>query len=87
MSNNTLINISEYPVKPVLKRLLQDKTTGENIVFATDSYIELGDRYTKKSHIDPDLLLGMSVWDIQPRVFKNAADQANRTKKNAEVMI
>ena len=49
-----LINISEYPVLPVLKILLQDKTTKQNIVFATSSYAHLGERYAENRHIDPD---------------------------------
>ncbi len=81
-----LINISEYPVKPVLKLLLSDKTTKQNIVFATSSYSHLGARYREESHIDEDLLFGMDAMSIQPRVLKDSADQANRTKKKAEVM-
>ena len=81
-----LINISAYPVKPVLKLLLSDKTTKKNIVFATNSYSHLGKRYEESCHIDTDLLLGMDAMEIQPRVLKDAADQADRTKKKAEVM-
>ena len=33
-----LIEINAYPVKNVLSRLLLDKTTGKNIIFATDDY-------------------------------------------------
>ena len=81
-----LINLSEYPVKPVLKLLLADKTTKQNIVFATGSYAHLGARCREESHIDEDLLFGMDAMLIQPRVLKNAAEQADRTKKKAEVM-
>ena len=80
------INLSEYPVGPVLKLLLADKTTKQNIIFATDSYTELGDAYKVDSHIDIDLLLGMDAMEIQPRVLKEASEQADRTKKKAEVM-
>ena len=81
-----LIKISEYPVKPVLKLLLTDKTTKQNIVFATGSYSHLGAHCGEESHIDEDLLLGMDAMLIQPRVLKNASEQADRTKKKAEVM-
>ena len=64
-----------------------DKTTHQNIVFATRSYEDLGDRYGEECHIDIDLLLGMDAMEIQPRVLKNLSDQADRTKKRAEVMI
>lgn len=73
-------------MEPVLKLLLADKTTKQNIIFATDSYTELGDAYKVDSHIDIDLLLGMDAMEIQPRVLKEAAAQAERTKKKAEVM-
>ena len=82
-----LIRINEYPVKPVLKLLLADKSTKQNIVFATNSYTHLGKRYEESCHIDAELLLGMDAMEIQPRVLKDAADQADRTKKKAEVMI
>lgn len=81
-----LINISEYPVKPALKVLLQDKTTKQNIVFATDSYKHLGNRYSAKSPIEPELLYGMEAMDIQPRVLKDETAQTDRTRKRAEVM-
>ena len=81
-----LININSYPVKPVLKLLLTDKTTKQNIVFGTDSYEHLGDSYKKNCQIEVSLLKGWSKIEIQPRVLKKAADQADRTKKKAEVM-
>ena len=37
-----LIEINAYPVKNVLSRLLLDKTTGKNIIFATDDYARYG---------------------------------------------
>ena len=78
-----LISITKYPVKVALKLLLADKTTKENIVFATDSYSDLGDSYQAECHIDKDLLLGMK---LQPRVLKDKEEQTNRTKDKAEVM-
>ena len=81
-----LIDLTEYPVKPVLNLLLADKTTKENIVFATDSYAPLGDDYKEDAHITLELLSNMDKWEIQPRVLKNASDQIERTRKKAEVM-
>ena len=83
---NKLISISEYPVKSVLKILLSDKTTKENIVFATDSYLSLGDAYQPNRQIDTTLLSNMGDMAIQPRVLKSIQDQADRTKSKAEVM-
>ena len=81
-----IIRIQKYPIKPVLKLLLADKTTRQNIVFATYSYEHLGNRYKEDCQIDDMLLLGMDAMEIQPRAFKEASEQAERTKKKAEVM-
>ncbi|MBR3722521.1 MAG: hypothetical protein IKN12_07110 [Selenomonadaceae bacterium] len=45
-----LIQLDEYPVKDALHILLQDKTTGKNIIFATEAYSELGEKLS--SYID-----------------------------------
>ncbi|MBO6178369.1 MAG: hypothetical protein J6O04_04280 [Selenomonadaceae bacterium] len=53
-----LIQLDEYPVKDALHILLQDKTTGKNIIFATEAYSELGEKLSsyidtfKRSHAD-----------------------------------
>ena len=52
-----LIKIDEYPVRPVLKTLLLDKTTKENILFATDDYQDFGDEYTAQAKMTEELLL------------------------------
>lgn len=81
-----IIDIAGYPVRPVLKILLLDKTTKQNIVFATDSYSSLGAMFLPNSHIEIELLLGMNACQLQPRVLKNKQEQTNRTKEKAEVM-
>ena len=72
-------------VKPVLKTLLQDKTTGQNILFATDDYLRFGTEYGAKMQMREDLLLNIRQ-EIQPRVAKSIEAQKNRTKVKAEVM-
>lgn len=79
-------NINEYPVKPVHKLLLADKTTKQNIVLATKSYEYLDPAFKEDCPIDTDLLFGMSSFVIQPRVLKDSAEKADRTRKHAEVM-
>ncbi len=81
-----LISLTDYPVKPVLNFLLADKTTKQNIVFATDSYSYLGDAYQANRQIDTNLLMRMGDDAIQPRVLKSLQEQAERTKSKAEVM-
>lgn len=82
---NKLIDLEAYPVKPVLERLLQDKTTKQNIIFATDAYVENGDEFTETAQITVDKLLGYERVKIQPRVEKAAEEQILRTRKKAEV--
>lgn len=75
----TLIDISSYPVSGVLKTLLLDRATEENIVFATEVYeTEPTAEITLEwlaSHAD----------DIQPRVSKSVQTQQERTRKAGEV--
>ncbi|MCR4943131.1 MAG: restriction endonuclease subunit M [Clostridium sp.] len=78
-----LIDFNSYPVRDVLQLLLQDKTTKQNIMFATEAYAEIG--ITPRTPITVDLLLGMDELAIQPRVFKSFEEQAERTRKKAEV--
>lgn len=82
---DNLINIKEYPVKDVLKLLLKDKTTGKNIIFATDAYSAVDNSINAKSQITTELLLGFKSCVIQPRVQKSQEEQAARTRKKAEV--
>ncbi|MDE7089205.1 MAG: hypothetical protein K2O54_03715, partial [Prevotella sp.] len=78
-----LIEINAYPVKNVLRKLLQDKTTGKNIIFATDGYTRYGCYDTDQ--ITEGSLLGFASLDIQPRVMKDRTEQSERTRKKAEV--
>ncbi len=80
-----MIQLTGYPVEPVLKILLEDKTTKQNIIFATDIYTEDNPRCTAKSAMTVELLLGFQACPIQPRVAKAVEDQQERTRKKAEV--
>lgn len=75
-----LIDLKSHSVNTVLNLLLKDRTTEKNIIFATDAYdnIEFTTEITKK------LLLSDS-FDIRPRVLKSLEEQAQRTRKKAEV--
>lgn len=79
-----LITIHEYPVAPVLNALLKDKTTGQNIIWATDMYTSLGEGFRDRQPITSQVLL--SYPDIiRPRIAKSLEDQQVRTRKKAEV--
>ena len=79
-----LIDIRSYPVTEVLDTLLQDKSTKKNIIWATDTYEELGEGFTDKAQIYADYLLRSSDI-ILPRIQKSQEAQAQRTRKKAEV--
>ena len=70
----------------VFKRLLIDRTTRKNIIWATEEYSELGKRYLPKSEILRESITGVHSGVIKPRVTKAIEAQADRTKKKAEVM-
>ena len=69
-----LIDFESYPISPVLDRLLQDKTTKQNIIFATDAYLENGPDFAETAQITVDKLLGYMKIKIQPRVEKAAEE-------------
>lgn len=79
-----LIDISSYPVANVLDLLLQDKSTKKNIIWATDTYEELGEGFTDKVQMSADALLQRPDL-IRPRIQKSQEAQAQRTRKKAEV--
>jgi hypothetical protein len=68
----------------MLKYLLVDKTTKENIIFATDVYYTKDYPVFATDQITVDVINWSSV-DIQPRVAKSRSEQSKRTRKNAEV--
>lgn len=75
-----LINVEDDLIKPLLSLLLKDKTTGGNIIWATDTYSD----FKEKDHMnEEDILLHSEV--IKPRVEKSLDEQKTRTKKKAEV--
>ena len=81
--NEMLMGIADFSVDEYLEKLLVDKTTGKNIIFATDDYVEY--RYDKRAEMTVDAIRGMDADAIQPRVKKSQQEQAERTKKKAEV--
>ncbi|MBE7004597.1 MAG: restriction endonuclease [Ruminococcaceae bacterium] len=84
-----LINITDDIVRlhkaGILDRLLCDKTTGRNILWATDAYAELGPRYERNEEIAPELITGASLGVIKTRARKAFEQQTERTRHRAEV--
>ena len=69
----------------LLEILLQDKTTGKKILWATDSYESKGKKYAPLAPITSDLVTGKNGKLIQPRAVKSKEEQILRTRDKAEV--
>jgi hypothetical protein len=69
----------------LLEILLQDKTTGYNILWATDSYDSNGHLFAPTANITSDLITGSLGNLIQPRALKSKTEQLYRTRDKAEV--
>lgn len=72
-----LIDLYSYPVRTAMRFLLEDKTTGENIIWATNTYERYGDGYRQDNQITPELISGVYANLIQPRILKAEAEQAH----------
>ena len=73
----------QYP--DVLNILLLDNTTQTNILWATDNYEHLGEKYNFTAQILAELITGINCNIIMPRVQKNIFLQQSRSKHMAEV--
>lgn len=62
-----------------------DCTSKKNIIWATDSYENLGKHYAPTQRIKPELVTGLYGKIIQPRAAKSLLEQRRRTKDKAEV--
>ena len=88
-SNNAGIGFIEnfearYPLE-ILKQLLKDRTTGNNVIWADDEYEELGEGYQAEDEITIDKIIGVNSGVIKPRIAKEQEKQSQRTKSHAEV--
>lgn len=79
------IDLDMRQVRSVLPILLQDRTTKRHIIWATDTYAAYGEGYGAKDPITAALVTGENSRMIQPRIAKAVREQADRTKKHAEV--
>ncbi len=84
-----LINIQDDVIRlhaaGLLTRLLADKTTGRNIMWATDAYAANGARYERNEQITPELITGANTGIIKTRARKAFEQQTERTRRRAEV--
>lgn len=84
-----VINIQDDLLKihklGLLDKLLVDKTTEKNIMWATNAYCSLGARYERNEPITPDLITGPNASVIKTRARKAMEQQSERTRQHAEV--
>ena len=80
-NENDILNLDPE----VLSKLLIDHTTKQNILWASNDYVNLGDGYGFHDHILPELITGDKAYVIRPRVLKEKELQTARSKDKAEV--
>lgn len=69
----------------LLNRLLEDKTTKQNILWATDAYNAFGEAFGRMQPILPEQITGGNADRIQTRAEKERVAQNQRTRQHAEV--
>ena len=83
------IDIEEDEIKSwgheILENLLRDRTTGENIIWATDDYASKGEGYSFYDFITPEKICGENRHLIQPRISKSLKNKKKRIVDKAEV--
>ena len=84
-----VINIQDDILKlhalGLLDRLLQDKATKGNILWATDAYAELGEWYSPGNEIRPQRITGEWSDLIKTRARRAMEQRTERTRQHAEV--
>ena len=89
MSPEKSIDIKENDLLKIdhslLEILLKDKTTGKNIIWATDNYSKYGELYTSEKEIKIELITSHHGGVIKPRVEKSKEERLQRVRQKAEV--
>lgn len=73
-----LIDLNYPLLRAALPRLLEDKTTGRNIVWATDSYAHLGAEFAPGAPITIEALDKLGD-EFRPRVLKRDDERRKRS--------
>ena len=71
-------DFQKFPLADALPILLSDKTTGKNIIFATDEYKNLSEEAEKTSEIQVGFFSPDSDFVIEPRVVKALEQKTNQ---------
>lgn len=84
--HQNLIDILESSLdRKILNVLLSDKTTNENIIWATNDYEDLGEDYLFHTQITVEAITGNNERIIKPRAAKEKSVQQLRSREKAEV--
>ena len=81
IKENDLLKID----RSLLEILLKDKTSGKNIIWATDNYSKYGELYTSEKEIKIELITSRHGGIIKPRVEKSKEERLQRVRQKAEV--
>ena len=76
--------VAQYS-RELLEILLKDRTTNENIIWATSDYASLGELFAPSEQIYISLITGAYSKLIPPRVSKSHEHTNNSTREKAEV--
>ena len=71
--------------KDLLNILLKDRTSNNNLLWATDEYNYLGENYSANKQITVELITDVNGEVIKPRVEKTKQEQTVRIRQKAEV--
>lgn len=89
VNDRVTINIQDDILKlhglGLLEKLLADKTTKQNILWATNAYRALGPQYECNEEITSTLITGPHCSVIKTRARKAAEQQSSRTRQHGEV--
>lgn len=81
-----IINIQDDILKiqalGLLNKILADKTTKRNIMWATDAHSALGTKYERNEEITADLITGSNAGVIKTRAHKAMEQQTERTRQH-----
>ena len=81
IKENILFELDE----DLLNILLKDRTSNNNLLWATDEYNYLGENYSISNQITVELITGINGDVIKPRIEKSKQEQAIRIRQKAEV--
>ena len=69
----------------LLTILLKDRSSGKNIIWATDNYAHRGPGFQRHDYIELSAIIGYNGNVVKPRIEKSKKEQLDRIKQKAEV--